>query len=128
MDWEKYFESRSGTGFLATSNKNGEVDIAVYSRPRVMDDGTLVFGMTDRLTHSNLQENPKAVYAFKEGGFAGVRLYLEKVREETGGAALEEVRRSADRIVGAGTGDQVAFLVCFKVTHALNLVGPGSPG
>jgi len=127
MDWNQYFEERRGTGFMATANKDGEVDIAVYSRPRVMADGTLAFGMTDRLTHSNLQDNPKAVYAFQERGFQGVRLYLEKVREETSGAVLEEVRRRADQIVGSGTGEQVEFLVCFRVTRCLNLVGPGSP-
>lgn len=128
MDWNAYFAKHSGTGFLATASKAGEVDIAVYSRPHVLEDGTLAFGMTDRLTHSNLQENPKAVYAFQERGFAGVRLYLEKVREETGGPVLEAVRRRADEIVGSGTGDQVRFLVCFRVTRHLNLVGPGSPG
>ncbi len=127
MDWKQYFESHQGTGFLATADREGNVDIAVYSRPHVLGDGTLAFGMTDRLTHRNLQDNPKAVYAFQERGFAGVRLYLEKVREETGGAVLEEVRRRADEIVGSGTGGQVAFLVCFRVTRNLNLVGPGSP-
>ncbi|HSH68653.1 MAG TPA: pyridoxamine 5'-phosphate oxidase family protein, partial [Deferrisomatales bacterium] len=60
MDWNKYFEGRRGTGFMATADKDGEVNIAVYSRPRVMEDGTLAFGMTDRLTHKNLQDNPRA--------------------------------------------------------------------
>ena len=83
MEWKDYFEKKSGMGFLATSNSKGDVDIAVYSRPKVMDDGTLAYGMADRLTHANLQENPRAVYAFNEGGFQGVRLFLEKDREET---------------------------------------------
>jgi len=127
MDWHEYFEGRTGTGFMATANRDGEVDIAVYSRPRVMEDGTLAFGMTDRLTHSNLQDNPNAVYAFQERGFQGVRIYLEKVREETSGPVLEEVRSRADQIVGSGTGEQVEFLVCFRVKRYLNLVGPGVP-
>ena len=127
MDWNQYFENHRGTGFMATANKDGEVDISVYSRPRVMEDGTLAFGMTDRLTHSNLQDNPKAVYAFQERGFQGVRIYLEKTREEPSGAGLEEVRRRADQIVGSGTGEQVDFLVCFRVTRYLNLIGPGIP-
>jgi len=49
------------------------VDIAVYSRPHVQDDGTLAFGMADRLTHANLQKNPYASYAYNESGFKGVR-------------------------------------------------------
>ena len=83
MEWKEYFEKKSGMGFLATANSKGEVDVAVYSRPKVMEDGTLAYGMADRLTHANLAENPHAVYAFNEGGFQGTRLFIEKVREET---------------------------------------------
>lgn len=123
MNWQEYFEEARGMGYLATANVEGDVDIAVYSRPRAMRDGTLAFGMTDRLTHANLSTNPKAVYAFQRQGAEGVRIYLEKVREEEKGPVLEEVRDRADRIVGAGTGEQVRFLVFFRVTKYLPLVG-----
>ena len=103
MEWKDYFKKKSGMGFLATSNNQGYVDIAVYSQPRVMDDGTLAYGMADRLTHANLQGNPHAVYAFNEGGFQGVRLYLEKVREETEGPLLNEIRSEADSVVMTAT-------------------------
>lgn len=123
MNWKEYFEKTGGTGFLATGGRGGEVDIAIYSRPHVMDDGTLAFGMTDRLTHANIQENPHATYAFKETGHKGVRLYLEKVREETEGPLLEEIRRRADEVVCPGTGDLIKFVVYFRVTKDLPLVG-----
>jgi hypothetical protein len=123
MDWKAYFEKTRGTGFLATAGRNGEVDIAIYSRPHVMEDGTLAFGMTDRLTHTNIEENPHATYAFKESGYEGVRLYLEKVREETEGPLLEEIRRRADEVVCPGTGDLMKFVVYFRVTKDLPLVG-----
>lgn len=123
MEWKDYFEKKSGMGFLATSNSKGDVDIAVYSRPKVMDDGTLAYGMADRLTHANLQENPHAVYAFNEGGFQGVRIFLEKVREETEGPLLDSIRQEADKIVGPGIGDFVKFVVYFRVTKQLPLVG-----
>lgn len=123
MDWKEYFEKSAGKGYLATANRKGEVDIAVYSRPHVTDDGTLVFGMTDRLTHANLQENPYAVYAFNRQGFDGVRLYLEKVREETEGSLLDEIRSRADAIVGPGTGRAVRYAVYFRLVKHLPLVG-----
>ena len=123
MDWKDYFEKKSGMGFLATSNNSGDVDIAVYSRPKVMDDGTLAYGMADRLTHANLQENPRAVYAFNEGGFQGVRIFLEKVREETEGPLLDSIRQEADKVVGPGIGDLVKQVVYFRVTKDLPLVG-----
>ena len=123
MDWKEYFEKKSGMGFLATANSKGEVDIAVYSRPKVMEDGTLACGMADRLTHANLTENPHAVYAFNEGGFQGKRLFLEKVREETEGSLLDSIRAEADKVVGPGVGDMVKFVVYFRVKKDLPLVG-----
>ncbi len=123
MNWKEYFESKRGKGFMATSASSGEVDIAIYSRPHVMEDGTLAFGMTERLTHANLQENPQAVYAFNEKGFEGVRLYLEKVREETEGPLLEEIRNRADEVVCPGTGERLKYVVYFRVKKDLPLVG-----
>jgi hypothetical protein len=123
MNWKDYFEKTTGKGFLATAGRSGEVDIAIYSRPHVMEDGTLAFGMTDRLTHANLQENPSAVYAFNEKGYEGVRLYLEKVREETEGPLLEAIRERADEVVCPGTGDAVKFVVYFRITKNFPLVG-----
>ncbi len=123
MNWRDYFEKTTGKGFLATGGRSGEIDIAIYSRPHVMEDGTLAFGMTDRLTHANLQENPYAVYAFNEKGYKGVRLYLEKVKEETEGPLLQEIRKRADEVVCPGTGDAIKYVVYFRVTKDLPLVG-----
>ena len=124
MDWKKYFAEGRGSGFLATAGADGEVNIAIYSRPHVLEDGSLAFGMTDRLTHANIRANPKAVYAYQERGFQGVRLYLEVVGEDDSGPVLDEIRRRANEIVGPGTGEQVRHLVRFRVTRALTLVGP----
>ena len=126
MDLRAYFEGARGQGFLATAGRDGQVDVAVYSRPRVLEDGTLVFGMTDRLTHAHVAQNPHATYAFHEGRFQGVRLYLEKVGEETEGSLLEEIRARADEVVGPGVGDRVRFAVRFRVRKVLPLVGDGS--
>ena len=123
MDLKNYFKNASGMGFLATANGKGEVDIAVYSRPHVMDDETLAYGMADRLTHANLTQNPYAVYAFHEGGFKGKRIFLEKVREETEGTLLDGIRKDADRMVGPGVGSMVKYVVYFRVSKELPLVG-----
>jgi hypothetical protein len=125
MEWRQQFDQCKGSGWLATSGEGGEVDVAVYSKPRPLPDGTLAFGMTERLTHANLQANPKAVYALQGTGYDGVRLYLEKVREETAGPLLDEIRERADLVVGPGTGLQVKYAVYFRVTRALPLICVG---
>lgn len=123
MGWRKYFSNAAGTGYLATADRAGKVDIAVYSRPHVLADGSLAFGMTDRLTHANLAENPHAVYAFDEGRYRGVRLYLEKIREESAGPLLEEIRAATDEVLGPGAGEAVKHVVHFRVVRDSPLVG-----
>ena len=123
MNWKEYFESTQGTGYLSTANAKGEVNIAVYSRPHVLEDGTFLFGMADRLTHANLQENPNAVYAFNEKGYAGHRIYLKKVREEESGPILESIRERTKIVSVEGAADKVRFAVYFQVVRSSPLVG-----
>lgn len=125
MDWKNYFHKKEGTGFLATAGAKGEVNIAVYSRPHVLEDGTFAFGMADRLTHVNLEQNPQAVYAFHEGHYQGHRIYLVKVREETTGPMLDSIRERAKTLSSAGAADMVKYAVYFRVVRNLPLVGTG---
>jgi hypothetical protein len=69
MNWKEYFETKRGKGFLATAGNKGGVDIAVYSQPHVMDDNTLAFGMTERLTHANLQGKSSCSIRVQRKGF-----------------------------------------------------------
>lgn len=123
MDWKEYFQKKEGTGFLATASAKGEVNTAVYSRPHVLEDGTIVFGMADRLTHANLEQNPQAVYAFHEGHYQGHRIYLEKIREEDTGPMLDSIRDRAKSVSPAGAADMVKYAVYFRVVRHLPLVG-----
>jgi hypothetical protein len=120
MDWAQYFEAADGLGVLSTTDADGRVNAAVYSRPHIMEDGSAAFIMPDRLTHQNLQANARAVYLFVEAGSKsrGVRLYLEKNREEGDAAKIAQLRRT-DR----GDPGEPRFLVYFTVTHTRPLVG-----
>ena len=42
---EYYFDETTGLGILSTANYDGQVDAAVYSRPHVMENGTVAFIM-----------------------------------------------------------------------------------
>ena len=123
MELEKYFENTEGNGILATADGNGQVDAAIYSRPHIMDDGTIGLIMRDRLTHLNLQSNPQACYLFieKGPGYKGKRLFLTKVREEQDSELLQSLQRRQyiDKT------DEARFLVFFKIDKELPLVGAG---
>jgi len=125
MDLESYFEKAKGTGVLATADKEGKVDVAIYAKPHVMDKETVAFIMADRLTHHNLQSNSHAAYLFKEdgAGYKGTRLFLSKLREEQDTELLYSIR--SKRYAGGKEEGKPRFLVFFKVDKILPLVGAG---
>ena len=126
MNYREYFENTKGVGILATADSEGNTDVAVYARPHVMDDGTFALIMRDRLSHHNLQSNPRAAYMFmQEGtGYRGRRFFLKKVREEQDSELLYQLRRRSypddDRIHS-----EAKFLVFFQVEKELPLIGSG---
>jgi hypothetical protein len=95
MDLKDYFENVQGLGVLATSDAEGKVDAAVYSRPHVMAEDTVAFIMHDRLSRHNLQSNPHAAYLFVEQGTKskGKRLFLTMTKEENDAERIESLRR-----------------------------------
>lgn len=121
----QYFERSKGIGILSTADGNGKVDAAVYSRPHVMEDGTVAFIMRDRLTHKNVRENPHATYLFVEDGpgYKGKRLFMSMVREEIESELLYELRRREypDDKDRRGT----KYLVFFQIDEELPLIGAG---
>lgn len=123
MELGKYFEITRGTGILATADAAGKVDAALYGRPHVVDDQTVVFLMSDRLSHRNLLANPSAAYLFLEqgAGLKGLRLHLEKVREEAGESRIQELLRHY--LPDGCDAEAARFLVTFRVQHVRPLVG-----
>jgi hypothetical protein len=125
MDLKEYFENTKGFGVLATSDKQGRVDAAVYARPHVMEDGTVASIMSDRLTHENLKTNPHAAYLFLEegGGYRGKRLFLTKVREEQDAELIKKFSRRC--YPSELEVDEPLFLVVFRIDKELPLIGAG---
>ena len=123
MDLATYFENINGTGVLATSDSEGNVDVAIYARPYVIDDETIAFSMLERLSYANIEANPKAAYLFVERGegYTGKRLYLSKSGEETDPERVKELKRKHSKIF---TPDQInRHIVYFKVEKIRALVG-----
>jgi hypothetical protein len=123
MELKKYFENTKGLGVLSTADSHGKVNSAIYSRPHIMEDGSLAFIMRNRLTHQNTQSNSHAVYLFKEDGpgYNGKRFYLTKIREEQDSDLINSLSRRSypsdqDR-------KESRFLVYYKLEKELPLVG-----
>ncbi len=123
MDIKEYFKNALGIGILATSDSEGNVDLAVYSRPHVIDSHTIAFIMADSISHGNLQSNPKAAYLFKEDGpgYKGTRLYIEKISEEKNSPLIKEMRRK--KKIGEDDDERDRFLVHFRINSTRALTG-----
>jgi len=124
MSLSDYFEDVQGRGILATADSDGMVDLAIYAKPHVIDETTIAFVMRERLTHQNLKSNPHAAYMFVEQGegYAGKRLYLTKIREETNTSLVEMLRRKQPEIC-APYDDSNMYLVHFQIDDIWPLVG-----
>ncbi|RJP19744.1 MAG: pyridoxamine 5'-phosphate oxidase family protein [Candidatus Abyssobacteria bacterium SURF_5] len=123
MNLKEYFESKQGRGVLATSDSEGRVDAAVYARPHVLDGDTIAFIMADRLTHQNLQSNPRAAYLFMEDGdhYVGKRFFLTKTKEVKNAKEIDAIRRRSYEELK----DEDEFLVYFRIDKTLPLIGAG---
>ena len=129
MTLKEYLQNVSGKGVLSTADAEGKVDAAIYSKPHIIDDGTLAFIMRDHLTHHNLESNPYATYLFVEDAphYKGIRLFLKKVREDTDPELIAKMTRrhltsEQDKAKGP------KFLVYFVLEKMLPLIGSGEPG
>jgi hypothetical protein len=125
MKLSEYFENVTGRGVLATADSEGKVDVALYSRPHFIDEDTIAYIMTDRLTHRNLRSNPYAAYIFMESGekYQGRRLYLTRVKEESDPEAINRIRWRKTYTIPEDQKDEKRFLVTFKIDRVLPLVG-----
>jgi hypothetical protein len=126
MKLKDYLEKSSGLCIFSSADRSGKVTTAIYSAPRVMEDGSVCFIMRERLTYRNILENPHAACMYIEhgGGYQGIRLFLEKVREDNDPELIARMTRrnltpEEDREKGP------KHLVIFRVEKILPLIGGG---
>lgn len=129
MTLKEYFDGRPGICILSSADRSGKVTTAVYSAPRVMEDGMVCFIMRERLTYRNIIENPHAACMFIEHGtgYQGVRLFLTKIREDKDPDLIARMTRrhlSAEEDKAKGP----KHLVIFRVDKILPLIGDSATG
>lgn len=123
MSLAEYFEDIKGVGVLATSDSDGNVDTAIYSRPYLIDENTVAFSMLEKLSYANIQSNPKAAYMFIERGegYKGKRLYLTMTGEEKDPERVKEIKKQHER--SKDDDGKVRHLIYFSVNRTRPLVG-----
>ena len=121
------FNKRPRIGTLSTANRNGEVNVAVFGSPQMIDENTVVMGIGRNRSLSNLQENAKAVFMVVEPGktlmdWKGARVYLEAVEIEKGGGFFEEIKEGIAEAAGKAAADMIHAAVRFKITEVRPIV------
>lgn len=116
------FNKQPRVGVLATSNKVGDVNAAVFGSPRMIDENTVVMGIGQNRSYRNLQRNPKAVFIVVEPGespsdWKGARVYLEAAAMETGGPFFNEIRGNIAKAAGQRAADMIHAAIRFTITE-----------
>lgn len=121
------FNKQARIGVLATTNKVGDVNAAVFGSPKMIDENTVVMGIGPNRSYRNLERNPKAVFIVVEPGktaadWVGARIYLEAVEMETGGPFFDEIKRGVAKAAGQQAADSLHAAIRFRITEVRPLI------
>ena len=121
------FNKRTRIGTLSTANKKGEVNVAVFGSPQMIDENTVVMGIGKNRSFRNLQENPNAVFIVVEPGktvmeWKGARVYLEVADLDSAGDFFEKVKGGIAKAAGKQAADMIRSAIRFKITEVRPIV------
>ncbi len=117
----QYFNTKQAKlGTLSTANKAGKVDVAHFGSPRMIDDNTIVMGISQNRTFADLQENPNAVFMIMDPGetppeWHGVRIYLMMTDCQTSGETLDKIRSEITKAAGEDAAKMIHAAVIFEI-------------
>ena len=115
-----YFNKQPRLGTLSTSSKNGKVNSAYFGSPYMVDEKTIIMGLTKNRTLSYLQENPNAVFMIMEPGktiteWKGVRVYVKMTDLKTTGEKFEKMKAKIASVAGEAAAKMIHAALAFEV-------------
>jgi hypothetical protein len=121
------FNKQPRIGTLSTANKLGDVNVAVFGSPQMIDENTVVMGIGENQSFRNLQRNPKAVFIVMEPGetvmdWKGARVYLEAIDIETSGEFYDKIKHNIAKAAGQQAANMIHAAIRFKITDVRPIV------
>ncbi len=119
-------------GVLGTASRDGLPNIAYISSTRVMDNGSIVIGLGNNVSLSNLEENPHGVY-FVVDSFPvtvetkGYRIYLKARKIEREGGVLDATRNFIAEAFDPNAAIMTVAAVTFDVTGVRPMLDMPAP-
>ena len=123
----EFFNKRPRNCLLCTANKNGDVNVAAYGSPQMIDENTVAFAARDRRSYQYLMENPKAAIIVVDPGeikhdSKAVRVYLELIAVETEGELLNQFKEAVASRAGQEAADALQAAMRFEITEVRPLI------
>ena len=117
-------------GVLATTDSQGQPNIAYFGSLRMNPDHTMVMGLGSNRTLANLRQNPKAAFiCLAEGPVSfstpGCRLYLTVKELDTQGELLAQLKAGIAAKAGEAAAEMITAAALFKVSEVRPLVDMG---
>jgi hypothetical protein len=117
-------------GVLATSDRQGVPNAAVFGSPHMPDDLTLVMGLAEGRTAQNLLETGKAAFLSVVPGedalqARGARVYLRVRAMEKEGPNLEAIREKIRQAAGERAAGRIRYAVFFDIEDTRPLIDWG---
>jgi len=119
---KKCLEQEGRANVLATSDRSGKVNVAMFGSYQLMDDSSVIVMLGDNRSYKNLKENPHAacmVMMHGKTGLAteGCRLYMKVRAMEDEGEKWNEVREKIRARIGDAA-NMLKHLVWFDIVEA----------
>ena len=114
-------------GVLATTDRAGNPNAAVFGSPHMPDDLTLVMGLADTRTAQNLLETGRAVFLSVLPGATGAdtrgaRIYLKVRVMEKEGPNLDMIKEKIRSVAGDRPAARIRYAVFFDVLEKRPLI------
>jgi hypothetical protein len=125
----EFFNTRPRNCLITTSNGKGDVNVAVYGSPRMIDENTVVIAVRNNRSYQNLQKNPKAAIIVMEPNeikhdSKAVRVYLDLIAIETEGELLNQFKEQIAQRAGKEVADSLQAAIRFEITDVRPLIDP----
>jgi hypothetical protein len=123
----EFFNTRPRNCLLCTADKKGDVNVAAYGSPQMIDENTVALAARDRRSYQYLMQNPKAALIVAEPGeikhdSRAVRVYLELIAVETEGDLLDRFREAVAGRAGKEAAAALKAAMRFEITEVRPLI------
>lgn len=114
-------------GVLATTNREGLPNVAVFGSPHMPDDMTIVMGLGETRTAQNLLETGRGVFMSILAGdnpmtTRGARIYLKVRVMEKEGPNLDAIKAKIREKAGDRAASRIQYAVFFDIEETRPLI------